>query len=533
MLLIAAIVSTVACDSDYRSALRATSVAHRNRTNIADALPPDVVQYDLNIDPITHLEMIKETIEMDKRVRRNPLNRQLERDYDRGYDEYLRNYRGDNGGERYSSGRRGNYKVKDSAEERSESNENDDDEDNSNEDDEDDETSDEKSSQSKKVKSRDKNYKQKHDSDDDYERIKQESGKTKKSKYCKPEKRGNMLCNVCHNPKNDEKSESCKFTDPKDKKYAYSNEKNYSHKENDDDRESFEEAREFTTKRPPQQNGPPRFNGPRPYNNRYPIKPIPPQSTYRRIPRPPGPYSIIRYRTVSLPRPQRIRIITLPGPPPPPPPPLATPLPSAQYNQRPYPFTTLETRPQRDTVWLQNRRPYSEQLVAPQNESKSHEIELLPDHLNQSTDAEFADFTSKDWSDCRKYTEGELLCFECGQKTGAIGKECMFATKKKPEESRQFHAKSTAFDYVSHEPVRKNQSRGRQAKIHPAWQASSDGSPAKTNSQKETKSTVGRNAKLTENKQMKAQHKSHGSETKSKPKATAPFYKFNNSTKSI
>lgn len=342
-----------------------------------------------------------------------------------------------------------------------------------------------------------------------------------------------MLCNVCHNPKNDEKSESCKFTDPKDKKYAYSNEKKHSHKENDDDRESFEEAREFTTKRPSQQNGPPRFNGPRPYNNRYPLKPIPPQSTYRRIPRPPAPYSIIRYRTVSLPRPQRIRIITLSGPPPPPLPPPATPLPQAQYNQRPYPFTTLENRPQRDTGWLQNRRPYSEQLIAPQNESKSLEIELLPDHLSRNTDGEFAEFISKDWSDCRKYTEGELLCFECGQKSGGSSKECMFATKKKPEESRQVHAKSTAFDYVSREPVKKNQSRGRQAKIHPAWQVSSDRSPVKTNSQKETRITVARNPKSTENKKLKVQQKSHGAETNSKPKATAPFYKFNNSTKSI
>lgn len=517
LLILAGIISAVAIDVNHHSMLTAAKHIRRDRTDIGNHKQSDVVEYDLNIDPITHLEMIKQTIEMDKRIRRNPQTT----NFDRGYDDFLRNYRRDNQG----SGAV-NYKVRDSGEERSESDENDDDDDNGDDDDEDDETSDEKSSQSKKVNNRDKKYKQKPKSDDDYERIKHESGKTKKSKYCKTEKRGNMLCNVCYNPRNDEKAESCKLnTEPKDKNYAYSNEKKYSHKENDDDRESFEEAREFTTKRPTH------FNGPRPYNNRYPIKPI--QPPYRRIPRPTGPYSIIRYRTVPYSRPQRIRIITIPGPPPLPPP---TPLPSAQYNQRPYPFTVLESRPQRDTGWLKSRRPFSEQLTAPLNGSKLDEIELLPDHLNKNNDEDFTEFISKDWSKCRKYTEGELMCFECGEKKGGTSKECMFATKKKPEENRQIYAKANVFDYEKRSgepPPRKTATGGRQAKIHPAWQINADASPAKPNSQKETKSTLERNPKTNRNNELKVQHRStHGAKTniKAKPKATTPFFKFNNHT---
>lgn len=519
LLMILGIISIVAGYSEPHSALTAASVAQKNRTESNNVKQSDVVEYDLNIDPITHLEMIKQTIEMDKRVRRNPEYTA----FDRGYDQFLRNYRRDNG-----IGRLDNYKVKDDEEERSESNENDDDDDSGDDDDdEDDDASDEKTRPSKHVKN----------IDDDYDRIKQESGKSKKSKYCKTEKRGNMICNICHNPKNDEKSESCKLNgDPKDKKYAYSNEKKYSHKENGDDRESFEEAREFTTKRPLQAryNIQQQFNGPRPYNNRYPINPNPPQITYRRITRPTIPYSYIRYRTGPIPRPQRIRIITIPGPPPLQPPAPVTPLPSAQYKQRAYPFTILETRPQRDIGWLQNRRPYSEQLTAPPSESKLHEIELLPEYFNKNTDGEFAEFLNKDWSNCRKFNEGELLCYECGQKKGTTSKECMFATKKKPEESRKTYAKSNAFDYEKNirEPLNKTPPRGRQAKIHPAWQINSNTRPDKTNSQKETKSTTERNPKLIENKATRVQHKSPEAVTNPKPKATTPFYRFNNDTKS-
>lgn len=531
LLLIVGIIPIVASNSGHHTVLQTVQAGHRtalkaveagpqNRTDVNGVKQTDVVEYDLNIDPITHLEMIKQTIEMDRRIRRNPDSRS----FDRGYDKFLRNYRRDNGG---GVDRRDNYKVKDSEEERSESNENDYDDDSGDDDDE--ETSDERPKQSKRVKN----------IDDDYDRIKQESSKTKKSKHCKTEKRGSMVCNVCHNPKTDEKSESCKSNaDPNDKKYAYSNEKKYSHKQSDDDRESFEEAREFTTKRPlrhngpPHVNGPPPFNVPRPYNNRYPINPIPAQITYRRVTRPTVPYSYIRYRS-NGPRPQRIRIITLPGPPPPPFPPPApvTPLPSAQFKQRSFPITVLDTRPQRDTGWLQNRRPYSEQLVVPQSESKLHEIEILPEHFNKNTDGEFAEFLSKDWSKCRKFTEGELLCFECGQKKGSKNKECMFSTNTKPEESRQAYAKSNVFDYEknSDEPVKKPSPRGgRRAKIHPAWQTSAD---TESNFQKEAKSIINRKSKLSDNLETKVPDESHGAEANSKPKANARFYKFNNDTK--
>lgn len=502
LLLMVGIVSTVASGSKHHSSSTATNVVQENRSNLKNHKPSNVVEYDLNINPITHLEMIKQTIELDKRVRRNPQRSS----FDRGYDEFLRNYRKDG-----PSDTGGNYKVKErSAEEQqSESNENDDDEDNSNDDDDD--ASDEKSSSSKKKKS----YK-KHD--DDYDRIKHESDKTRKGKHCKSEYRGNQLCNICYNPKNDQKSESCKQSSGpvKDKNYAYSNEKKYSHKESDDDRESFEETHEFTTKRPQL------YNPPRPYPNRYPVRSPSGTPIYRRIPRP-NSYSIIRYRTnVPIPRQaQRIRIITIPGPPPP----HATPLPAAHYikqsqlNQRPFPFTAPENRPQRESDY--NRRPYSEQLKSPANESKklSDDIELLPKNYDKKDDGEFAEFVADDWSDCKQYTEGELLCFECDQ-NGARNKECMFASKKKPGETRQAYAKSNAYDYEKsssegeeqeeeEEPLKKSSSNRRQAKIHPAWRTSPSTSQHEKKSQNETKRAFDRNSKATKNNsELKVQHRS-------------------------
>lgn len=510
LLIIAGVVSTGVSAFANHTELTTGSVAHKNRTDIKMVKNPMVVNYDLDIDPITHLEMIKHTIEMAKRVRRNPKNKS----FDRGYDEFLRNYRQDGDGGGNGGGGtvvHNSYKVKDS-EEQSESEETDDDEDD--EDDEDEESSDEKKSRSKKIG---KKYKS------DYDRIAAESGKNKKgSKYCKYESRGNMICQVCNNPKNDEKSESCKLkTDPKDKKFAYSNEKKYSHKENDNSRESFEDGHEYTTKRPTQ------LYGPRPYNNRYPVHGVKPvQPTYRRVQRPPpNSYSVIRYR-LPLPRPQRIRIITLPGPAP------VTPLPSAY--KRAYPFT-LDNRPPRDIGWLQNRQPYSQPLTASLNDSKLQDIELLPDpelrsdpeQLNRNSDGELngeltGEYVSQDWSECRQYTQGELLCFECNEKQGTTSKECMFATKQKPEEHRQFYAKSNAFDYeeVNREPLRSPSSR-RQAKIHPAWQTSYNPRPVVTNYREENKSTFSRDPKQHDNDELKVQHRSYGEKTNSKPKATA------------
>lgn len=495
IIIIVGIISRVSTNSEHLTALTATGKENPNGANIKNTKQSDVVKYDPNVDPITHLEMIAQTIEMDRRVRRNPQSKS----FDRGYDDFLRNYQGDND-------RRDNYKVKESEEDRSESDENDDEEDSSGGVEDDDEASHEKS---RGAKNRDKNYKKKND--DDYDRIKQESGKSKTSKYCKREKRGNMLCNICDNPKNEEKSESCKLnSDPKDKKYAYSNEKKYSHKDDDEERESFEEAREFTTKRPQ-----------RPFNNRYPIKPNPPQLTYRRVQRPNVPYSIIRYRTIPLPRPQRIRIITLPGPPPSLPP--ATPLPTAQY--RPYPFTVLESRPQRDTVWLANRRPYSEHLIAPQNGP------LNKSNPHDHADRQYAKVVTKDWSECRKYIDGELLCFECEKNNGNSNKECMFATHNKPEENRQPYAKSNTYDLEKddREQSTKTAPKRRQAKIHPAWQISSNSTPDKINSAKETKRTL--DPKLNQSNKQKVQRKLYGGEPiNSKPKEIASFYKFNNGT---
>lgn len=494
LLIIGGIVSIAACDCDHLESIvtasssiqpqqQQRSQSQHRRADVENVNRTDVVEYDLNIDPITHLEMIKQTIELDKRVRRNPQYTA----FDRGYDEFLRNYRQDNGL------RRDNVKVKES-DDQSESDEteetDDDDGGGDDDDDDDDDASDERPRKGK-------------NKEDDYRRIKQESSKPRKSNYCKTERRGEMLCTICHNPKTDDQSESCGYSsEPKGKKISYANEKKKSHRESDDDRESFEEGREYTTKRPNP------FNAQRPLINRYPVQRNIPQGTYRKILAPNTPYSIIRYRTVTVPRPQRIRIITLPGPVPSLPH-LNNPL--APIPLRPRPPAGTDIRPQRDTGWLQNRPPPSLQLTAPKlniptkkpkeseissesapnssesieetiEDTKSNEIEIIPEYFDKNNDGEFAELLDRDWSSCRNFTEGELFCYECDQANGSKNKECQFTTKKKPDESRQAYAKSKAFHYEqnTHEPLR-SPSNHRRAKIHPAWQSAAavQGTPLK------------------------------------------------------
>lgn len=466
-----------------------------------------------------------ETAAGDKRSRRNPAT-----SFDRGYDEFLRNYYTDNG-------HHDEYKVKESDEDRSESNGGDDDDsgddnnsgggtsgESSDESEADRSASEEQPSKTKKSYNVKNNKRKKNESGEEREK--------KKKKHCRTEKRNGMVCNVCYDPKNDEQSENCKSgSDPKGKKYAYSKEKKYSHSDGDKQSESFEDSRELTTRHPPV----------KPFNNgRFHYQQQQPPVHFRRnIPLPPNfprhnPYTIIRYRPGQGPNPgrsQRIRIYTIPGPPPP----IVTQMqsqmrfpPNFAYQQLP-PFPFSETRPQRDTAtWFRVIKPFPEGLTgAPLN--KTHEevvtkgqparVASRPPALNQNTsasemngwipvagpmtprlpagvldkdnsienrrseeivsgrsnaevDREYAAFISKDWSKCRRYFEGELVCYECGNSGKENNKECMFAMRSQPDEyrSRQTYGKSNSYDNRERNEPRKLKSGHRRGKIHPAWQ---------------------------------------------------------------
>lgn len=407
-------------------------------------------------------------------------------DFDRGYADFLRNYHKDD------IDRRGKYEVK-------ESDEGDSVESSSKSDDEDGESESVESEENRKkhkTKSNGRNKKKK---------IEQTAPK-KKSKHCKTEKRGNMLCNICYNPKNDEKSESCAYnSDPSEnnKNYEYSEDTSYSTKdkkpenfesdsnENDESDESGEI--EEKKKRPPinknpvpnnrhqTQNGP-RFNHPpplpppvhRPYlnpNQNYGPQTFLPQNFQPISLRPTGnsrpiriqiknsppPVALIRYRTVESPfGNQHIRLITYPSGPPssyppqnrhqnrPPAPPPPPQSPSAQYykNRRPT-AAAQEFRPPRDI-----NGAHSESLVS--NITKEHPFDYLLNQYN-SANREYARFMGKDWSGCRhgKAMENNQVCFECFV-DGERRTECMFANANRPENFHTSYSKSKK--YNTHHP---------------------------------------------------------------------------------
>lgn len=437
----------------------------------------EFIRYDGDIEPITHMEMIKETIEMEKRARRTPQSKE----FDRGYDEFLRNYRNDRP--------HNNYKVRESDEAESESDDDDegdnnDDDSGSDEDNESGEESTESEEQPKakkrysKVSNNSKNGgknsvknsanhpKHKDDSDEDYERVKQESNKNnKKTKYCKMEKRGNMLCSVCHNPKTDEKSESCKFnSDPKDKMYAYSNEKKYSSADGDKNRESFEDVREFTTRRPPPNQQRINNNNWTPYhpslqhqNQHNCRRPMPqPQFAYIRLRNSPGPVRSQRIRIINIPPPsqqyhrppqQRQFLQQYQQPP----------LPPSPYYQRPYPIYGQESRPHRDVINYESN-------LGLRIENKTNEYDLLPAYSKDKVDREYDEFIAKDWSNCRKFVEDQHLCYECAEENGT-NKQCMFVSKANPENLAKSYSKANNHEHNVNVPKQ----RHRTAKIHPAW----------------------------------------------------------------
>lgn len=416
----------------------------------------EFIQHD--IGPLTHMEL-----GMDKRLRRQSA-------FDRGYDEFLRNYYNDE-----DIKRRGRYKVRESEEsasdERSEP---------SNEDDD----GDDRESESNESEENRKKYKPKPQKTNSKRPSKKPE---KKSKQCKTEKRGNMLCNICYNPINDEKAESCSYnSDPKGRNYAYSEDTTYRNRdknpesleensESDDEKEESTEENEKDVKKnqPPKLNAakppmnhkqpPPRFyppfNGPRRYPNQnygpqlflpqafQPLS-VPSGGPRRPIrihinnPAPPPPVAIIRYRTAESPfGSQHIRLITYPGNPPPQqyPPQYRSNRPAPYSNRRP---ASEEQRPPRDT-----KGAHSESF--PSNVTKDQPYDNLRMPFSHSANREYASYTNKDSSKCKKSIENGKVCFECYVK-GERRRECMFANINSPDNF--YKSYSTSKKYSTNHP---------------------------------------------------------------------------------
>ncbi|XP_031628381.1 uncharacterized protein LOC116344111 [Contarinia nasturtii] len=436
-----------------------------------------------DVSSITHMEL-----EDDKRIRRDS-------DFERGYDEFLRNYHKDNGIERH-----GRYQVAESEENESvDSSADESDEDNDNDDDDGESESSEESRKKYKSKPQ-KNGKTKT------KKSEQNAGK-KKSKHCKTEKKGNMVCNICYDPKNDAKAESCSYnSDPKEKNYAYSEDTSYSNRDKDpeslegatNDDENDDREGSPRKKRPPppvkkyptnhrhqqpqyQQQGPRFYGTPQPthsngYQNQNGYQNYGPQTflpqAYQPISMrpisggrpiririkngppppslPPPNVALIRYRTVEPPfGNQHIRLITYPsGPgsgylPPPPSSPQQQQYYNNNNNHRPV-SAAQELRPPRD-INRDINGAHSESLLS--NVTKEHLFEYLPNHMvsGAAANPKYAAFISKDWSSCRKTVEMNQVCFEC-YVDGERRKECMFANVNRPDNFYKSYSTSKKFN---------------------------------------------------------------------------------------
>lgn len=363
--------------------------------------------------------------------------------YEKGYQEFLRNY--------HKDGDHDNYKVNEEQQEeddeedigRSDDEDDDEDDDSGNSSDEnnsssqetEDSESEEKYHKPKKsIKAKGKKSKD-DGSDEEYDRIKQESNKKKKSKHCRTEKRSNgMVCNVCHNPKNDENSEQCSYSsDPPDKKYAYSKGKKFNSKDNDNSKEDYKPQRELTTRRPQSYR----------YRQNYPASRSQPH--YRKYPQP-----IVQYGT---PRYQIYR--TIPAM-------ILRPQQQTHYYPRiqqpkkyPRRYTQMgqESRLYRNVVGYDYGRPRNAAIkkVRSDNRRVKGKKTLKNEYVSgrasdENVDKKFADFITKDWSNCERSFENGLICYECDDKKGSH-KECMFVSENKPNESHSGYSK--VYKYAS------------------------------------------------------------------------------------
>lgn len=354
--------------------------------------------------------------------------------YEKGYQDFLMNYHKDND----------SYKVKEEEQEGEEDEDDNDDSDgddigrNDDEDGESGSTSennsgseeDNDSESEEKYHKPKKSYKSKgkknksDESDKDYDRVKQEANK-KKSKHCKTEKRGNMLCNVCYNPKNEESSEQCSFSsDPNDKKYAYSKGKKYNSKDGDNKREDPEQKIELTTHRPPtyyirqKHPRPPNYRN---YRQHYVPYGTPRYQIYRPVT---APVMILRPTQRYYPRKPR----------------------SNPYLPR-YTHVAEESRLHRDIVGFDLDRPRSAPIKNVKNDSRlsknkktQKDQKITGRASDENVDQKFADFITKDWSNCEKSYENGLICYECDDKKGTH-KECMFVSSNNPNESHSGYSK--------------------------------------------------------------------------------------------
>lgn len=403
-------------------------------------------------DPSTHMELAEV-----KRLARSS-------EFDRGYEEFLRNYRSDNN----IGNRGGHYRVEESDENASYAHEEDDDDtgnesneaaDTTEADDDYDSESESKSLESNETR---KSYiatpqtepqrKSVKKSKNENKSKKSNDSNNKSKKQCKMEKRDGMLCTVCYNPISDEKSESCSYSsEPKEDNYAYSEDKSYGGKkrepesleggDSDENGYEFKGQTDISDRKNPPSNKYPIYSTrkPKPTNKYFPFASFLPFANQKYGPqtftpntfhvaharRRPTRYqtkilspnvTLIRYRTVETPfTSERIRLI----------------VPTASQNRPIQPklqknrSSPIEVRPPREVNGAQ-----TESLLS--NVTKKHEFEYLPAQLNDEASHHKVKFTNKDGLKCKKSIDNDKVCFECYMDDGERRKECKLSRTNKP-----------------------------------------------------------------------------------------------------
>lgn len=312
----------------------------------------------------------------------------------------------------------------------------------------------------------------------------------KKSKHCKSEKRGNMMCSVCYDPKGDEKSESCSFN--KDTKYSTKNNDNTSGEDsrsgsyedssssssNENNDSSSGEDEQNNLRKKPNPIGPYQQQNPVQYNPRYnsyrPLPPFVPRNVgpqvfppaYNPYPRydlnnlPPN-YALVRYNPYGQ---RTFRLVTPPNP---------VKLQVAPQNNNNN-NNRLRSSPNRP-IPLQEMRPprdingaHSESQLS--NITREHRMsyEYPSRHPRNHASREYSDFVNRDWTSCKKSIENQQICFEC-HVDGGMKKECMYSTATKPEnyfksysKTHTYRNKYHPYEFETPDPIVSNQAKRKQ-----------------------------------------------------------------------
>lgn len=416
--------------------------SHKSVDKKHESRPAEIVRLDLDASSTDFLPITFQDIDIgpdeddSSRPRRSPQRNNVDA-FDDNYARFKKSFN--------NRKERGNYRVDDE------------DEKGSGEDEEDEEDEEENESEEQpppKKGKKTKNAKSKNaETDEDFDRIREESNKAKKSKFCRVERRGNMYCNVCFNPKTKDSAESCSFkSDPREKKYAFSQEKKYRNKDGELQKDSGE--RELVTHRPPT------------YYRRAPYtRPIPapqfrrPSFTMAYVPRYGYVLAPSRRPPPQRPIPQRYS-------------------PYVKNVPKRYVQAGQESRPQREVIGVgTTHQPYEEKSKDPFSEKENDHVERLKkNHTKARDDNDYhgsrggvdkvlAEFKAKDWSKCKHSTKGDLTCYSCVDSKGGRTEECVYdseAENKKPHYSELKSYSETAFgddvdveDFFKDKPTRK------------------------------------------------------------------------------